>query len=64
MKNRYGMDGMTYNALVDTNNGHIEISNDIMTEDLSPVQPTTVQGVDTHDRAILAKKFFELTQKK
>jgi hypothetical protein len=64
MKNRYGMDGMTYNALVDTNNGHIDISNDIMTEDLSPVQPTNVPGVDTHDRAILAKKFFELTQKK
>lgn len=63
MKNRYGMDGMTYNALVDTNNGHIEISNDIMTEELAPVQPTTIQGVDTHDRAILAKKFFELSQK-
>jgi len=28
------------------------------------VQPTNVAGVDTHDRAILAKKFFELTQKK
>lgn len=64
MKNRYGMDGMTYNALVDTNNGHIDISDDIMTEDLSPVQPTNIPGVDTHDRAILAKKFFELTQKK
>jgi len=64
MKNRYGMDGMTYNALVDTNNGQIDISDDIMTEDLSPVQPTNVPGVDTHDRAILAKKFFELTQKK
>lgn len=24
MKNRYGQDGMTYNATVDTNNGHIE----------------------------------------
>src|SRR5210317_125275 len=63
MKNRYGMDGMTYNALVDTNNGHIEISDDIMTEELAPVQPTNVPGVDTHDRAILAKKFFELSQK-
>ena len=62
MKNRYGMDGMTYNALVDTNNGHIDISDDIMTEDLSPVQPTNVPGVDTHDRAILAKRFFELQQ--
>jgi len=25
MKNRYGMDGMTYDAKVDTNNGHIEL---------------------------------------
>ena len=62
MKNRYGMDGMTYNALVDTNNGHIDISDDIMLQDLAPVQPTNVAGVDTHDRAILAKKFFELQQ--
>lgn len=62
MKNRYGMDGMTYNAKVDTNNGHIDISEDIMREELAPVQPTNVAGVDTHDRALLAKKFFELQQ--
>ena len=62
MKNRYGMDGMTYNALVDTNNGHIDISDDIMLQELAPVQPTNVAGVDTHDRAILARKFFELQQ--
>ena len=24
MKNRYGMDGMTFNVVMDTNNGHIE----------------------------------------
>jgi replicative DNA helicase len=62
MKNRYGMDGMTYNALVDTNNGHIDISDDILREELAPVQPTNVAGVDTHDRALLARKFFELQQ--
>ena len=62
MKNRYGMDGMTYNAKVDTNNGHIDISEDIMREELAPVQPTNVAGVDTHDRALLARKFFELQQ--
>jgi len=62
MKNRYGMDGMTYNALVNTNNGHIDISDDILREELAPVQPTNVAGVDTHDRALLAKKFFELQQ--
>ena len=62
MKNRYGMDGMTYNAKVDTNNGHIDISDDILIQELAPVQPTNVAGVDTHDRALLAKKFFELQQ--
>ena len=62
MKNRYGMDGMTYNALVNINNGHIDISDDILREELAPVQPTNVAGVDTHDRALLAKKFFELQQ--
>jgi hypothetical protein len=33
MKNRYGMDGMTWDAKVDTNNGHIEIlGNMLITE--------------------------------
>ena len=29
MKNRYGMDGMTYNVTMDTNNGHIEFEGNI-----------------------------------
>ena len=29
MKNRYGMDGMTYNVTMDTNNGHIEFEGKI-----------------------------------
>jgi replicative DNA helicase len=33
MKNRYGMDGMTYQAKLNTSNGHIEISNSEMAED-------------------------------
>ena len=32
MKNRYGMDGMTFNAKVDTATSHIEILNE-MSED-------------------------------
>lgn len=62
MKNRYGMDGMTYNAKVNTNNGHIEVSDDIHIEELPKNEPTTVGGVDTYDRMMLAKKFFELQQ--
>lgn len=62
MKNRYGMDGMTYNAKVNTNNGHIEVSDDIHIEELPKNEPTTIGGVDTYDRMMLAKKFFELQQ--
>jgi len=29
MKNRYGRDGMTYNVKMDTNNGHIEVENEV-----------------------------------
>jgi hypothetical protein len=34
-----------------------------MLEDMPSTVPTSVAGVDTHDRALLAKKFFELQQK-
>ena len=63
MKNRYGIDGMTYNAKVDTNNGHIDISEDIIAPESLVVEPTTVQGIDSLDRKALANKFFELQAK-
>ena len=34
MKNRYGMDGMTYNVKMDTNNGHIEFDGKTDLEEL------------------------------
>lgn len=34
MKNRYGMDGMTYNVKMDTNNGHIEFEGKVEASDL------------------------------
>jgi replicative DNA helicase len=63
MKNRYGMDGMTYNAAVNTNNGHIEISNEIKITSI-PKVATSVPGVDSIDRALLSKKFFEMSTQK
>lgn len=63
MKNRYGMDGMTYGAKVNTNNGHIDISEDIHLDEMPVAAPTTVSGVDTLDRKLLANKFFELQAK-
>ena len=47
MKNRYGNDGMTFEAKIDTDNGHIEIQG-AMTE----------AGKPQNQFADIAKKFF------
>lgn len=56
MKNRYGMDGMTYDAKVDTNNGHIEILGK-MSLDLDDNAP---KG----NYRDIANKFFDLENNK
>lgn len=56
MKNRYGMDGMTYDAKVDTNNGHIEILGGAVA-DIIPQSPNK-------NFTELAHKFFSLTDQK
>lgn len=52
MKNRYGMDGMTYDVKMDTNNGHIEIEGKY---DESLVDDKPTQAFNE-----LANKFFSL----
>jgi hypothetical protein len=54
---------MTYGAKVNTNNGHIDISEDIHLDEMPVAAPTSVTGVDTLDRKMLANKFFELQAK-
>jgi replicative DNA helicase len=62
MKNRYGMDGMTFGAKIDTNNGHIELTEDMPTyEDTTSNTPTTFSQVDSFDKKELAKKFMKLS---
>ena len=71
MKNRYGMDGMTYAARINTNNGNIEISRDTMSDDEltfdngTPVSGSAKTngsgGLDRDEKAYLASKFFELS---
>lgn len=64
MKNRYGMDGLTYSVRVNTANGHFEV-NDTIEDDNEPSQPTqnnnSFNQIDTFDKKHLAQKFFELT---
>ena len=67
MKNRYGMDGLTFGVKADTSTGHFEVSNDLYYEDEddsdtkpSPPQTNSFSGIDKFDRSELQKKFFEL----
>jgi len=54
MKNRYGMDGMTFNVKIDTSTGHLEV--------LEEFDQNTVPAGDSEDyfKKELSKKFFEL----
>jgi replicative DNA helicase len=63
MKNRYGMDGMTYSVKVDTSTGHFEVSSQLEDDDDTPPsnQKSTFGGIDSVDKALIKQKFFELT---
>jgi replicative DNA helicase len=64
MKNRYGIDGMTFPAKIDTSTGHFEIFNSIDDDD-EPTPRTSPTNnnfgvIDNMDRSLLQQKFFEL----
>ena len=64
MKNRYGMDGLTFGVRANTSTGHFDVSNDLYVEDENPPQQQPQNGfdsgVDKFDKQSLQKKFFEL----
>lgn len=70
MKNRYGSDGMTYAAQINTNNGNIEISANEMDEDQFTTSDSAVSGsrsgsatgFSNQERNYLNQKFFELSK--
>jgi replicative DNA helicase len=62
MKNRYGLDGLTFEVDVNTSNGHIVIGEQY-DEEADTVAPKTKQSNDNFDdldRKMLSNKFFEL----
>jgi replicative DNA helicase len=62
MKNRYGMDGLTFQVDVNTSNGQIAIG-DQYDEEADTVAPKSKQSNDNFDdldRKMLSNKFFEL----
>ena len=63
MKNRYGGDGMTFGAKVDTSTGRFEIFDDYEDneESYTPSKPVNdFSDVNVQERETLKKKFFEL----
>lgn len=58
MKNRYGIDGVTYNAAIDTSTGKFDVLNEYVKGEEPMVAPS--QNIDTLDKKLLASKFFEL----
>jgi hypothetical protein len=54
MKNRYGQDGMTYDVMMDTNNGHIEFKGKADLADLLAAEDKPIFSLD---RDIMAKVF-------
>jgi replicative DNA helicase len=62
MKNRYGMDGITYRIKADTSTGHFEIT-DEYDEDDNPTPTNNTQSftnIDNVDKKSLKKEFFKL----
>jgi replicative DNA helicase len=59
MKNRYGMDGITYQLKADTSTGHFEIT-EMYDEDDAPIPTKKNTNFDDLDRKMLQTKFFEL----
>ena len=61
MKNRYGMDGLTFQVEVDTSTGRIKVGNHYDEEaDTVTTKKPSDGNFDDLDRQMLANKFFEL----
>jgi predicted ATP-dependent serine protease len=63
MKNRYGMDGFTFKADVNTSTGNIEVGDEYDGDNEENLQPNNNNGYnnfDSLDKKLLQTKFFEL----
>ena len=66
MKNRYGMDGITFGIEADTSTGHFTVKSEYFEGDEEETMTPTTRSnkfdtdVDVFDKQLLRKKFFEL----
>lgn len=61
MKNRYGMDGLTFNMDADTSTGHFKITGHYDSDDEEEMETpkNTFDQIDTWDKRTLKDKFFQ-----
>jgi len=63
MKNRYGMDGVTYQMNADTSNGHFNITGEF-DEESAPTPSSggssSTLNLDDFDKKHLSKEFFKV----
>ena len=64
MKNRYGMDGLTFSVSADVSTGHFKVYDYKDDQENEPLQPSSRSNkfdtdVDTFDKQLLHKKFIE-----
>ena len=66
MKNRYGMDGLTFGVKADTSTGHFELHDynpeDEEEEVTNRPQQQSFTNFDELDKQALSKQFFQLNQ--
>lgn len=67
MKNRYGVDGMTYKATINTSNGAVVVEDKVMTEDeieaenqANSPKNTGIGGINNVDKQRLNQEFYRL----
>ena len=60
MKNRYGMDGITYQLKADTSTGHFEVIGSFDEDEAPTPKQSKNSNFDDLDRQMLQNKFFEL----
>ena len=64
MKNRYGIDGLTFGVKADTSTGHFEVvdynPDDYENDTPQPTNSFSNNELDTFDKQVLKNKFFEL----
>jgi replicative DNA helicase len=60
MKNRYGIDGLTFKVKADTSTGHFEVTEYDESEETTAPTPSAPSDFDSFDKKLMQNQFFKL----